>query len=316
MPFKDQFKNLRFFKRSRALKGRPLWQDTLPAEQEARDTYRIAAKYQSKFSRAFTASVKELLPQRMPLGFKAAYRAKSLVQVEDTLFGLEFGDQAFIEKITPAYNDVLQETEAVTTHEVNQAFNLNIVTKAEAAPHLANVASVAWMETRSLELIKDLNVQQRQVVQDLLTEGFKKGYRAEAVYKQIQENIGLTARESKAVVNRQLLLESQLMPEVMVTKLVDKYRMQLLKARAERIARTETIAANAAGRRHAWEVAQASGGMPAVQREWLSAPPSPNPSRPCKICLELDGTHADIKGAYTSSYKGQVTGPGPEAHAS
>jgi hypothetical protein len=325
--FRNQFDNLRFFKRSRRLKGAPLWQDQVPEEQAAKDTYKIAAQYQSLFSRAFLAAVRELLPDRMPLGFKAAYRQRSAVNVESVVFGVEFGQEAFVSKLESAYAAVLDAAGGVATEELNKDFDINVqwslgIQKAEAAEDFqvpivpVNAYSVKWMRQRSLELVKDLNVQQRKVIQGILTDGFEKGLRAEEAYAAIKDNIGLTGRESQAVLNRRALLESEDFPPAQVDKQVEKYRNQLLRKRAERIARTETIAANSAGRSQAWQLAKDSGALPEVQRVWISAPPSPNPNRPCEICLELDGTTAPVGGYYESSIVGPVQYPGPEAHPS
>lgn len=325
MGFSNQFKNLRFYlnKRSKRLRGAPLWQDQVPEEKPAKNTYRIAAKYQSRFSRIFLNAVREFLPERMPLGFKAAYRAQSPMQVEDILFGVEFGGEEFAEKIQEAYAEVVQASGDVAMKEVNKEFDTNFrfsinIEKAEPAVPIipVNDYSVKWMRERSLSLVQDLNEQQKKVIQQVLGDGFEMGVRAEETYDTIRANIGLTGREATAVKNRKLLLEDQGFPDDKVTKLTDKYREQLLRKRAERIARTETIAADSAGRRNAWQLAQDSGSLPEVHRVWISAPPSPNPNRPCEICLGLDGTAASINGTYESSIVGPVSGPGPETHPS
>lgn len=325
MGLNTQYSNYRFFKRSRRLKGRPQWQDQVPEEKPARDTYRIAAKYQSRFSRAFLAAVREFLPDRMPFGFKSAYNQRSTVDVEAAIFSDEFGAEKFVDKIDDAYFDVVMDSGKTATREMNKKFGTNMtftinVEKAEAAfvaPMVpVNEYSVKWMRERSLELVKDLGKQQRKVIQGALTEGFEQGLRAEEAYDIIKDNIGLTGRESGAVLNRQKLLEAQGFDEDKVVKLTDKYREQLLRKRAERIARTETIAADAAGRRQAWQVAQDTGSLPQVHRVWIAAPPSPNPFRPCEICIELDGNPAEVGGMYESALVGPVSGPGPDAHPS
>jgi hypothetical protein len=297
--------------------------DSIPQEQARKDTYRIAAKFQGKFSRAFLQAVREFLPERMPMGFKAAYRNKSVKNVEDAIFGAEFGGERFVDKIDDAYFDVIEASGKVTTKELNKDFDTNLgfeaaVKKAEVAVPIIpiNDYSAKWIRERSLTLVEDLNKQQRKVIQNMLADGFEKGLRAEEVYDEIKANIGLTGRESQAVLNRRALLEEQELTEERIEQQVDKYREQLLSKRAERIARTETIAADAAGRQHAWQLAQDSGQLPKVQRVWISAPPSPNPNRPCEICMELDGTTAPIGGYYESSLVGPVSGPGPEAHPS
>jgi len=308
---------------------KPKWQDQTPKQKPARDTYKIAFRYQGVFSRIFLAAVRGFLGERMPRGFRKAYDSKSITAVSNVIFGEDFGDEQFVEKIKTAYSAVIDDTGKTTMRDLNKKFGTKItfeIHKAEekdedylpefTVPMVPiNSYSIKWMNERSLSLIEDLTVQQRKVIQEALSEGYELGLRAEEAYKLIQKNIGLTGREARAVINREKLLIEQGFKDEEVGRLTDKYRTQLLKKRAERIARTETVAANAAGRRQAWQLAVDSGSLPEVERVWISAPESDNPNRPCEICLPLNGETAPVNGMYDSAV-GPVSGPGPEVHPS
>ena len=173
-----------------------------------------------------------------------------------------------------------------------------------------NPYSKAWMRTRSLGLVTEgITGPQRKVVQDILFETLSSGVRAESAYSTIRDNIGLTQREYGAVANRRALMEAAGFPKDKIDAAAGKYTQKLTRKRAERIARTETIRAQAQGRADSWKVARDSGVLPQVVRKWISTPPSPNPGRPCEVCLDLDGKTAGLDEPYDSLFLGTVEGP-------
>ena len=173
-----------------------------------------------------------------------------------------------------------------------------------------NPYSVEWVKRRGLELVtQSITAQQKVVVTNIIQDAMELGARPTDALASIKANIGLTARDATAAAKRQALhINAGISPERAET-LTGKYREKLLTARAERIARTETIAAQAQGRSASWKVAQDTGALPNVQRRWMAPPPSPNPNAPCEICLELDGSTALLNEPYDSIYVGYVEGP-------
>jgi hypothetical protein len=344
LAFSAQYDNLRIYKRALRLKGRPQWQDALPDTKSGRDTYRIAAKYEKQFGAAFLKAIRNLLPEKIPKEFKEAFDKNDVNKMYESLPLLQGESESpnriqekFLKDIEQTYLDILQESGEEATQNLNKDFKtklgfsvvplakakkitpLKISEGRQAAREAArgfmvpiNPHSTDWMKNRSLSQIKDFTKQQRETVNGVLANTFEKGIRAEETYKSIKENIGLTAREYKAVVNRESLLVSEGLSKTRVKEFTDKYREGLLKRRAQRIARTETIRAQARGRQDAWRVAQESGQLPPVKREWVAAPPGPNPDRPCEICMDLAGKRAPINGVYDSLI-GSITGP-PDSH--
>lgn len=417
-------------KRSKRLKGRPQWQDTVPDTKQARDTYAIAAKHESAFARAFLSVVRSLITPEIERDFKEAWKTGSPTAIINSIPYFEEDPDAetwekFTDQLSAAYLTVIQEAGAAATRDLNKQFKtdmtfyalppeseteeivekqhykkypeqrkaVNTVNNAirdgrlERRPceicgkasveahhddyskplevrwfcrkhHLkhhvdkrvaakkklekqiglkpralvfseevqksmadvrtaargmtvdVNPYSIQWVNEHGLELVtQTITVQQKTVVTDIIIRAMEMGLRPTDALDSIKENIGLTNRDFWATIKRkQLHLDAGLSNE-RAEALTSKYREKLLTARANMIARTETVKAQAQGRQDAWKVAQDSGNLPEVQRRWITAPPSPDPNRPCEICLDLDGTVAKLGEPY-ESIVGPVMGPG------
>jgi len=138
-----------------------------------------------------------------------------------------------------------------------------------------NPYSLAWVQLQAGKLIAQISNSQRQTLRNVIFDGFSQGKRAEAILAEIQDAIGLLPREHAAVARRRTLHEDAGLPKDRVKDLTDKYHDQLLKKRAQRIARTETISAQAQGRNNAWRLAKESGALPPdVVRVWVRPTPT------------------------------------------
>ncbi len=322
LPLIQNFRAIRIqkAKRAKALRGRPEWQDQLPQTPEGKKTYEIAAKFEPAFAKAFLEAVRDTFDDATKKAFAEAYKSGSVSQAMESLpiFSDEPDNPAwerFTERLESEYLQVIQESGEAETRRLNRDFDTNmrfsiVKQTARKVPEVpVNPYAIDWVQRRSLQLVRQgISEQQRDVVRDLLVDNFEAGARAEDVYEEIRQNIGLTARESNAVVNRRILHEEAGLDEVETERLTSAYRDSLLLKRAERIARTETIAAQAQGRNEAWQLAQDNNLLPSVQRVWL-APPETGPDRPCEICEELDGKTAAIGEPYESALVGQVEAP-------
>lgn len=335
MPLVQYHRAMRVYKRSKRLKGRPKWQDADPGSKEGRGTYAIAAKYQSTFSKAFLDVVRNLITPEISKDFLKAYKTGSMTAAVNSIpYFTEDPDdkvwEKFTDRLSTAYGTVIQAAGDDATRDLNKDFDTDMefsalppkseveilkgredVRRAAAGMTVGvNPYSVEWVKNRSLELVtQSITAQQKQVVTGIIQDAMEIGARPTDALASIKANIGLTARDAGAATKRHALhLEAGLSPE-RAEALTSKYRNKLLSARAERIARTETIAAQAQGRKAAWQVAQDSGALPNVQRRWMAPPPSPNPNAPCEICLELDGMTALLNEPYESIYIGFVESP-------
>ncbi len=333
MPLVQYYKGARILKaRSKRLKGRPAWQDVVLDTKQGRDTYKIAADNEKNFSRTFLKATRELLTPEILDEMLEALKRQSAAGVIAALPGSDEEDPAwekFNESMTRAYAKVVQESGDAEMKNLNRQlgtkmkFEITVEKQEEDLPKVPmapgvevlpvvpiNPYSEQWIRQRLREFqLQGITKPQKEVVMDILGDSFEQGIRPEAILEDIKANIGLTSRDFKAVQNRRFLHESAGLPTAEVDKLTDTYRDTLLTQRAQRIARTETIAAQANGRHTSWQLADEQGVLPKVQRTWSSAPESPNPNRPCEICLDLDGKTAPLNGTYDSIFLGPVEGP-------
>jgi len=329
MPLIQQYRGARIMKRRRKS-----WYREDPGTPEGRDAYRIAAKHEEAFARAFLKAQRDMFTPEVERDVKRAIRTGSTTEVLDVLPLAQDADdpvwEKFREQILRAYSVVIDEAGDDATRRMNKKFKTKMrftletaedrgeevakaredVSRAAAGMVVpVNPYSVKWMQERATHLITDgITKSQRQVVSDLLLDGFERGLRAEEIYGEIKANVGLTKRWNNAVLNRRTKLAEMGFDEGEVARRTDKYREQLLGKRAQMISRTETITAQAQGRNDAWKMAQDSGQLPAVQRRWIAAPGG------CEICLELDGKTAKLGEPYESASEGAVDMPGEDSH--
>lgn len=323
---------VRFFKaariqqqqRSKRLRGRPDWQDTVPDTEEGKQSYKIAAKHEGAFSRAFLEAIQKTLPGEMTPEVQRALDSGSLEAVLDALpFYQEGIDdpkwEKFRESLEKEYAAVMEEAGEASTRITNkrfgtkEKFSMLDVAAAGAVGMVVNPYARKWIRERLNFLMTEvISQQQRETVREVLEDGLQANRSARAVYRDVGHVWGLTPREARAVANRRALHEAAGLPEAKVETLTEKYEKKLLSARAKRISRTETILAQSEARQEAWQLAADRGVLPDVLRVWETPPPSPNPSRPCPICLDLDGRSAPLGEPYVSTY-GEFMTPG-ETH--
>lgn len=327
MPFLRQYRIHQVLKakRAAALRGRPSWQDVVLPTPEGRDTYRIAAEHEMAFVRAFRDAMQELASEVVAAEIRRAWQQGSETAVIEAVPSLADTNDAtteyLLERIESAYRDVINASMRAEAARLKATFGVDLRPEALEAVEKAkpkavpivpvNPYSTDWIRRRSLALVTEgFGSQQRSFLRSVLADAFAKGIRAEILIDTIKSNIGLTDAWQEAVYRRRDLLEDQGYDVDTVERETAQYRDELLTARARRISRTETIAAQAHGRNVVWQMAQDTGSLPPVQRVWRAAPASPNPNRPCEICVqELDGQAVDLGQPYESATVGQVMHP-------
>lgn len=187
------------------------------------------------------------------------------------------------------------------------------VGKAEKEPALNRFAEVPHDDTfifnRAAELVVDIGDEQRDNLRNTLAMRFDPDVRPENVIRDIKWVIGLTDRESTAVFNREEAMRAAGVPERRIQASIARYSDELHQKRAERIARTETVAIETEARDTAWQVAQSDGLIPkTAKKEWVAS------ANACKhLCKKLDGVKVPIDGNWHSPVDGRVI-KGPPAH--
>lgn len=174
-----------------------------------------------------------------------------------------------------------------------------------------NPYTAAWAENRSGELIVDINDQQRELVRRLIEEKIGQSLRSKDVLEEIERTVGLTDREWWFVANREDLLRKQGWDLDSIRAAVDKYTKKLLRARAKRIARTETVFAYSAGLEDSWQMAADEGFVENPLKEWVELTDSP---RTCKVCRGLAGQRVPVNQPFISEIAGEIMRPPAHPH--
>lgn len=164
-----------------------------------------------------------------------------------------------------------------------------------------NPRTLEWAREQSGKLIRGIGSDARNSIRGIIARRLAAGQRAESMVDQIRRHVGLLPHQSAAVERRVALLEEQGESSTRVREMSRQYADQLLFRRALTIARTETTAAQNQGLLDTWLGARDAGELPdQVVRVWVSAPESPNPNKPCQICLSLDGLEAGLDDPFES----------------
>ncbi len=299
----------------RAPKRRPEWQDTTPPEPELRDAYAIAARHETAFSRAFLRFTRDLMSPEAMRGIRRALRNDTPEDAVRSLPMLEASDK-MRESFERAYAEIIQEAGQATANENKWRLQFEVEKRVEVrfggvVP--INPFSLAWLRLFSSKRIREIGEQQEANVRNVIFRGFKQGRRGPKILEQIEQEVGLLEREQRAVERRfQTALDAGI-PEPIANRQRERYAMALLRKRAKRISRTETIEAQAQGRNDAWALAREQGLVtPELTREWIAATAS---DRTCPICIDLDGQRADIGEPYYSNVLGRAI-MRPVAHVS
>jgi len=140
-----------------------------------------------------------------------------------------------------------------------------------------NPFAIAWAEKYVGDRITLINNQTKLAVREAVVDALKQGKNSDELQRVVRQHVGLNARQSKALTNRELKLRAGGASEKIIKGQTDLYRRQLIKQRAEMIARTETAAAWAEGNIASYRDA-------GVEYKEFSAA-----NDACPICFPLDG---------------------------
>lgn len=146
---------------------------------------------------------------------------------------------------------------------------------------VANPEAIAWAERNAARLVTNVTVEAQDAIRRVVVEGFANGVSPSETARLIRASIGLTERDAGAVMKRQLELLSQGVANA--TERAEKYAAKLTRARAQTIARTETMRAANEGQAQLWAQAKDAGLLTGGEKKvWIT-------SDPCPICAELEG---------------------------
>lgn len=169
---------------------------------------------------------------------------------------------------------------------------------------LTNPEAVRWAERNAAKLVTGVDSQTRLFLRDIVVRGIQDGIPPAAQAREIRGLIGLSRRDANAADNFfRGLIESGVDEDVALRRFARK-QAQLLRRRAGRIARTETIRAANRGQVAAWDAAADAGLLDraTLRVVWIAT----EDSRTCPICAVLDGQTVGFEESF--SINEQATG--------
>jgi len=212
-----------------------------------------------------------------------------------------------------AWGDFVQSLEKTVqslTNEVVRAANDSVRTFPKTISIPANFTAadpraIAFAQQRAGRLIRQVSDETRKAVTETIMEALRMRIDRREMVTRISKVVGLDSRQARALTRyyEKSLSDAQAKgldyeeAVAQADKLGEKYKARLLKQRAVRIARTETLAATNAGRYLSWIEAEAAGVLPPnSMKRWLTAADE----RTCNICAPLDNKEFPYKGNFPS----------------
>lgn len=185
--------------------------------------------------------------------------------------------------------------------------------------NVSNPETVAFLDNYTFPLIQQISSNTADAIRDVISNAFGEGGHPFVQARKIKTFIGLTDRQSKAVLNYRNSLSNAStlgqsltralrdgrfdgtvntairnhsgLPQSQIDKMTQRYTERYIQYRAQTIARTESIRASAKGQHALWDQARKSGLLDdGVRRMWIV---SGDPAT-CDDCLDLDGMEVGL----------------------
>ncbi|MBW2675659.1 MAG: hypothetical protein JRD89_20010 [Deltaproteobacteria bacterium] len=214
-----------------------------------------------------------------------------LASVENMIDWAVFG--AGLGIVKEIFQEIVGEVGKATARRLGEKL------KVELRFDLLNPRAVEFISQHTGELITQITEESRMAIRNIVRQAFEEGGHPYEQAKKIIQHIGLTKRQSRAVENfRRRQLEAGVR-KTEASKRAEVYTKRLLRDRAERIARTETMVASNAGQHLAWLDAKDKDLLPAnFMKEYVTTPDD----RRCSQCLEIDGQRKPIDAPFDTPF--------------
>lgn len=286
----------------------------------------VADTLEPKLRSAFLKAAQELQKSAAVQKFVKAIQQGNLKAALDAL-----GSAKFAVKFAPAaqvFKDIFKQT---TEKAMNRLLRVSRANKVEAlweasGPHsvlkktsagirfdIKNPLTETAAVKHGAQLVTQVSAETRKAIADLTRRAFAEGIPADQIGRMIRPLIGLTSRQTQAVMNARAGWEAAGLTGDALEQRASKYANKLLRQRAEMIARTESIRAANAGQLEAWDEAVTEGLLQPerTKRVWSSAGEGKSLSGigTCDICMNLTGKEAPLDKPFESSDIGLIMHP-------
>jgi len=270
-----------------------------PEDPEWKLLHRVADSKLDQVKKAFLLAVAATQDKVVVAEMAEALQNGDLASVENMIDWVAFG--AGFGVIRETFRGIMDEVGKATARGLSEKL------KVELRFDLLNPRAVEFINQHTGELITQITEESRQAIRAIIRQAFEEGGHPYQQAKKIIQHIGLTERQSRAVENfRRRQLEAGV-SKAEADRRAEAYAKRLLRDRAEKVARTETMLASNEGQREAWRQAADAGLIdPAeLEREWIVT----EDDRTCPICLAMDGKRAPIGGTYENGSNGPPLHP-------
>jgi hypothetical protein len=160
----------------------------------------------------------------------------------------------------------------------------------------------AFIRRQAAKLVVGVSRDTRTAIREALIARYNNTKKPETLVRDLRNTIGLDPRRAKALRSFEDKLREQGVKGI--DGKVERYRDALIRARAEAIARTESVAIENQARIEAWSIGLDSGAISEeAEMEWVSN------GDPCEHCEDLDGERVPIGEMLESTHYGQVAHP-------
>jgi len=170
------------------------------------------------------------------------------------------------------------------------------------------MAATTYVQAEATRLVyQDVAVAQRRLIRSQIQRGIDTGIHPTTIARDIRQSVGVLPGNrgpyNEAMVERFRAAQADAgLSGAKLNKAVDRYRAKLVKRRAENIARTEMINAEAFSQRQTWRDRATRLGFDA-EREWVAD------GKACPECALLDRTRAPLFGQYMDGSDGPAKHP-------
>jgi hypothetical protein len=202
------------------------------------------------------------------------------------------------DKFEDMQKDVMPELKSVLNKSGAQAAKSLSSNGIPITFNQTNPKAVNWIIEHAAEMVtKNVMPSSQQAIRDLIHKSFADGVTPYNTAIKIRDQIGLLPTHIDAVENYRLGLINGGMAEAAANLKAGKYAEQLIKYRAENIARTESIRALSEGQQQLWNQAIEKGLLieDEWERVWIA-------SDPCSICDALNESTAPINEPFEGGY--------------
>ncbi len=260
---------------------------------ERRELERLAVstdQFTNRIRREFLAAIDKLS------GSLDAQELANILKAGDAIGAINYVNQHLTAASFAPIAHIVTELTITAAKEATRA-PAGVPTRIEFQFAQTNPATVARLQQNEFRLIRELSSVSRQSVAAAIRQGITDGRNPLDVARDVRQFIGLTARQTNAVMNYRRALENahpnaleralrdrRFDPTVsraisgakgltsdQIDNMVSRYQARYLKYRAETIARTEATRATNEGNRETWRQAVADGVIQhnQVTRSWI-----------------------------------------------